>query len=198
MNTQEKIQEHLDALEKMKLSNAVFQELKAMPGQFAELAHNLQSGEAGTNAWTRNFVFINFPQGTDGKIANWLAKVCFDFALLQTEEVLVIDSSDLFSQFIGQTAKKIIDAFDKAKGKVLLLQNAELFDKSATKMMSANEAPESLSYRLGKYLSPMVILSGPEDEMQRFLRVYPLIHSRFDKIIVNKVQQINNFTDFEG
>lgn len=117
--------------------------------------------------------------------ARSMGKVFYDIGFLSTDEVIECSASDLIGQCVGHTVPKTRKMFNRALGKVLLIDEAARLAKGDF----AREAIEEMTHLLTNkdYGDRMiVILAGYEHHMEYLLRAAPGLIGLFSTEIVFK------------
>ncbi|MFB4164185.1 AAA family ATPase [Alteribacillus sp. JSM 102045] len=116
-------------------------------------------------------------------LARLLAKIYHQLGLLQRDEVLEADRSQLVGGYVGQTEEKTMNRVKEAVGGVLFIDEAYSLKREG---MSGNDFGQTAVDTLvsamtsGEYAGTFaVILAGYPEEMRQFLRSNPGLRSRF-------------------
>ncbi|SDH52533.1 AAA family ATPase [Alteribacillus bidgolensis] len=116
-------------------------------------------------------------------LARLLAKIYHQLGLLQRDEVLEADRSQLVGGYVGQTEEKTINLVKEAVGGILFIDEAYSLKREG---MSGNDFGQTAIDTLvsamtsGEYAGTFaVILAGYPEEMRQFLRSNPGLRSRF-------------------
>lgn len=111
--------------------------------------------------------------------------------LLASTEVVECSVTDLIGSYVGQTGPKTLHLFERAKGKVLFIDEAyRLLDTSSSSSSSLSSyAQEAVGEIVGALTNPryakklVVVLAGYTDEMDRLLASNPGLQSRFPTVV---------------
>lgn len=111
-------------------------------------------------------------------VARLVAKILFDAGLLQSDEIVEAGRADLVAKYVGQTAPKVQEAFRKARGKVLFIDEAY----SLLESQSGNFGDEAINAIVQEMENhrdeTIVIFAGYTDRMEEFLERNPGLGSR--------------------
>jgi SpoVK/Ycf46/Vps4 family AAA+-type ATPase len=130
-----------------------------------------------------HMVFLGPPGTGKTTVARLMGKIFKALGLLPNgdQEVLDVSREDLIGQYLGQTAPKTRDQFDKAEGRVLFIDEA--YSLSAGRDGPDQYGEEAITTivremenRRGRL---SVIVAGYENLMEEFLRANPGLGSRF-------------------
>ncbi|KAF8321989.1 P-loop containing nucleoside triphosphate hydrolase protein [Cantharellus anzutake] len=110
-------------------------------------------------------------------VARKVGKVYYDMGFLSSSEVIECSASDLVGQYVGQTAPKTRDMFDKALGKVLFIDEAYRLGEGPFAREAIDEMVDCLTKE--KYQGRLiVILAGYEHDINTLLGVNAGLASR--------------------
>ncbi|RSL33274.1 AAA family ATPase [Salibacterium salarium] len=116
-------------------------------------------------------------------LARLLAKIYNQLGLLQRDDVLEADRSQLVGGYVGQTEEKTMNLVKEAVGGVLFIDEAYSLKRDG---MSGNDFGQTAVDTLvsamtsGEYAGTFaVILAGYPEEMRQFLKANPGLRSRF-------------------
>ncbi|UPT68968.1 MAG: AAA family ATPase [Sphingobacteriales bacterium JAD_PAG50586_3] len=128
-------------------------------------------------------VFTGNPGTGKTTVVQYLAKIYKSMGLLSKGHVYEVDRSDLIGEFIGQTAPKVKDAIEQARGGILFIDEAYALsrDQNDTKDYG-KEAIEILIKEMSDGPGDIAIMvAGYPAEMETFLNSNPGLKSRFNQ-----------------
>ncbi|POS81409.1 ATPase [Diaporthe helianthi] len=139
-----------------------------------------------------SFVFRGPPGTGKTTAARKLGRIFFDMGFLATSEVEVCSATELVSEYHGRTGHMTKGVFEKALGKVLLIDEAyrlgeadyicEGRRRTSHKKEALDEMVNLLT--LPKYKNNIVvILAGYDREMNQLLGTNPGLGSRFPEVV---------------
>ncbi len=126
-------------------------------------------------------VFIGNPGTGKTTVANLMGKLYKKMGLLSKGHVHEVDRVDLVGEYIGQTAPKVKEAIEKARGGVLFIDEAYSLARSNDDSKDfGREVIEILIKEMSNGVGDMaVIVAGYPKEMKHFLESNPGLRSRF-------------------
>jgi SpoVK/Ycf46/Vps4 family AAA+-type ATPase len=126
-------------------------------------------------------VFIGNPGTGKTTVAKMMGRLYKKMGLLTKGHVHEVDRTDLVGEYIGQTAPKVKDAIEMARGGVLFIDEAYALARSAEDSKDfGREVIEILVKELSNGAGDLaVIVAGYPKEMKTFLDSNPGLRSRF-------------------
>lgn len=126
-------------------------------------------------------VFIGNPGTGKTTVANMMGNLYYKMGLLSKGHVHVVDRVDLVGEYIGQTAPKVREAIEKARGGVLFIDEAYALARSNDDSKDfGREVLEILVKEMSNGAGDLaVIVAGYPKEMKYFLDSNPGLKSRF-------------------
>lgn len=126
-------------------------------------------------------VFIGNPGTGKTTVAQMMGKLYKSMGLLSKGHVHEVDRVDLVGEYIGQTAPKVKEAIEKARGGVLFIDEAYSLARSNDDSKDfGREVIEILVKEMSNGVGDMaVIVAGYPKEMEHFLTSNPGLKSRF-------------------
>ncbi len=133
-----------------------------------------------------NMFFLGNPGTGKTMIANIVADKLYELEFIKENEVVKVIPTDLIGEYVGQTRRKIRDILDKAKGKLLFIDEAYLLYNGGYKNGNNPYMQEAI-VELLKYLEDVnniTIFAGYKEEMMKIYQTNPGIKSRIYKDII--------------
>ncbi|KAK4459079.1 P-loop containing nucleoside triphosphate hydrolase protein [Cladorrhinum samala] len=135
------------------------------------------------------FIFKGPPGTGKTHTARIVGQIFYDMGFLSTNEVIECSASNLIGQYLGQTAPKVVNLFERALGKVLFIDEAYRLNpgSGAGRHSYEEEAIGELVDCMTKqrYLKKMIIvLAGYEKDMDSLLQTNAGLRGRFGTEVV--------------
>lgn len=151
------------------IANSIADDVKA--GRPARVMHHYQ--------------FLGNPGTGKTTMARLFAEALNALGALPVGHLKEVSKNDLVSQFVGETTSKVVEAFQKAMGGVLFIDEAYQLGNDSHGKDAIDTILTQAENNRGKLV---VILAGYTKEMGEFVQINSGIASRFDSII--------NFRDY--
>ncbi len=133
---------------------------------------------------TKHFVFAGNPGTGKTTIARLLSQIYCALGILSKGHMVEVDRSGLVAGYMGQTAIKVKEVLDKAKGGVLFIDEAYSLANDTPDGDFGQEAIDTLVKGMEDEREDLiVIVAGYPDLMDKFIKSNPGLKSRFQKTI---------------
>jgi len=132
---------------------------------------------------TKHLIFSGNPGTGKTTVGRLLARIYRSLGVVDKGHLIEVDRSGLVAGFVGQTAAKVAEVFDKADGGVLLIDEAYSLTRGGEKDFGREAIDAVVKNVEDRRDSMVVILAGYPREMAELVATNPGFESRFPKTI---------------
>ena len=132
---------------------------------------------------SRHLVFTGNPGTGKTTVARLLAEIYRSLEVVDRGQLVETDRSALVAGFVGQTAPRVVDAFDRADGGVLLIDEAYALARGSEQDFGREAIDTIVKLMEDRRDRLVLIVAGYPEEMTTFVETNPGLRSRFPRTI---------------
>jgi AAA lid domain/ATPase family associated with various cellular activities (AAA) len=132
---------------------------------------------------SRHLIFTGNPGTGKTTVARLLAQIYRTLGVVGRGHLVETDRAGLVAGFVGQTAGRVVAAFDRAEGGVLLIDEAYSLARGGDEDFGREAIDTVVKLVEDRRDRLVVILAGYPDEMDELVATNPGMRSRFPKTI---------------
>ncbi|WP_051109090.1 AAA family ATPase [Actinomadura flavalba] len=160
---------------------AVKREVHALVAEARAARLRREAGMAAAER-SRHLVFAGNPGTGKSRVARILGRLYADLGVLAGGHVVEVDRADLLGEYASDSALRVRRAVERALGGVLLVRDAHAFGAAGADAERGREVLDVLLTAVQGHADDLVvILTGPEAELNGLLKSHPQLAGRFDR-----------------
>ena len=132
---------------------------------------------------SRHLVFTGNPGTGKTTVARLLAEIYRSLEVVEQGQLVETDRAALVAGYVGQTAPRVVAAFDRADGGVLLIDEAYALARGGDNDFGLEAIDTIVKLMEDRRDRLVLIVAGYPEEMTSFIQANPGLRSRFPKTI---------------
>jgi ATPase family associated with various cellular activities (AAA)/AAA lid domain len=132
---------------------------------------------------SRHLVFTGNPGTGKTTVGRLLARIYRTLGVVDKGHLVESDRASLVAGYVGQTAIKVTEVFDRARGGVLLIDEAYALARGGEKDFGREAIDTLVKLIEDRREDTVVVVAGYPAEMAEFIQTNPGLRSRFPKTI---------------
>jgi|GEM_PF-150130 len=183
MGSQDTLEHVLEQLEGLIGLSDVKENIKSLVNLLKIRQMRQEKGAKGTPI-SFHLVFTGNPGTGKTTVARLVGNLYKHLGVVSKGQLIEVDRAGLVAGYVGQTAIKVKEVIDRAKGGILFIDEAYSLSSSVGNSDYGKEAIETILKYMEDYRNDLVVIvAGYTRKMEEFLNSNPGLRSRFNRFI---------------